>query len=321
MQGAHVVAFNPKTGKLVGGFTLTENGDFVIAGLEPGPQVLRAEPLDDGDVNSFFDDDFEVDLDFRVAFYERIVAVPRRRWRPGDRDQGDCQVSAAAPKSSAGGVAFFVLVLAVVVVTPAAAQPVTAARGGRLELSGGGVLVGGYGLGESVAELTPNSGSSRYELFTTESEVRQAFGGVARIGFAVTPAFVIEGGLRFARPVYQLRVSGDAENAPDATLEETLSQYVFDGSVVWNFGGAGRRLVPFVYGGAGYLRELHEEDALVAEGVEYHAGGGVKWWLGESSRRFGLRGDVGVSVRDGGFDFGEGPRAVPVVGVSLIYTF
>jgi hypothetical protein len=76
VQGAHVVAFNPKTGKLVGGFTLTDNGDFVIAGLEPGPHVLRAEPLDDGDVNSFFDDDFDVDLDFRVAFYERIVAVP-----------------------------------------------------------------------------------------------------------------------------------------------------------------------------------------------------------------------------------------------------
>jgi len=77
VQGAHVVAFNPKTGKLVGGFTLNEAGDFVIAGLEPGPQILRAEPLDDGDVTSFFDDDFDVDLDFRVTFYERIVAVPR----------------------------------------------------------------------------------------------------------------------------------------------------------------------------------------------------------------------------------------------------
>jgi hypothetical protein len=77
VQGAHVVAFSPKTGKLVGGFSLNENGDFVIAGLEPGPHVLRAEPLDDGDVNSFFDDDFDVDVDFRVTFYERVVAVPR----------------------------------------------------------------------------------------------------------------------------------------------------------------------------------------------------------------------------------------------------
>jgi hypothetical protein len=77
VQGAHVVAFNTKTGKLVGGFSLNERGDFVIAGLDPGAYVLRAEPLDDGDVNSFFDDDFDVDVDFRVSFYERVVAVPR----------------------------------------------------------------------------------------------------------------------------------------------------------------------------------------------------------------------------------------------------
>ena len=79
--GAHVVAFNPATGKLVGGFTLNEDGDFVIAGLEPGPHVLRAEPLDDGDIESFFDDDFDVDLDFRVKFYDassscRAAAAP-----------------------------------------------------------------------------------------------------------------------------------------------------------------------------------------------------------------------------------------------------
>jgi len=77
VAGAHVVAFNPQTRKLVGGFTLNTNGDFVIAGLQPGPHVLRAEPLDDGELNSFFDDDFAVDVDFRVTFHERVVAVPR----------------------------------------------------------------------------------------------------------------------------------------------------------------------------------------------------------------------------------------------------
>jgi hypothetical protein len=77
VQGAHVVAFNPKTGTLVGGFSLNERGDFVIAGLEPGAYVLRAEPLDDGELNSFFDDDFEVDVDFRVSFHDGVVAVPR----------------------------------------------------------------------------------------------------------------------------------------------------------------------------------------------------------------------------------------------------
>jgi hypothetical protein len=77
VQGAHVVAFNTKSGTLVGGFTLDAAGAFVIAGLQPGPYVLRAEPLDDGDVNSFFDTGFDVDLDFRVKFHDRVVIVPR----------------------------------------------------------------------------------------------------------------------------------------------------------------------------------------------------------------------------------------------------
>jgi hypothetical protein len=77
VRGAHVVAFNPRTGALVGGFTLTDQGTFTIAGLEAGPHVLRVEPLDDGDVESYFDAAFGVDLDFRVRFHDRIVVVPQ----------------------------------------------------------------------------------------------------------------------------------------------------------------------------------------------------------------------------------------------------
>ena len=75
--GAHVVAFNPGTGKLVATFSLAEDGTFVIAGLEPGPQILRAEPLDDAEVSSFLDNTFKVDVDFKVDFYNRLVTVPR----------------------------------------------------------------------------------------------------------------------------------------------------------------------------------------------------------------------------------------------------
>jgi outer membrane protein assembly factor BamB len=75
--GAHIVAFNPRTGKLVGGFTLTADGAFVIAGLDPGPHVLRAEPLDDGDIESFFDATLGVDLNFGVKFHDKLAIVPR----------------------------------------------------------------------------------------------------------------------------------------------------------------------------------------------------------------------------------------------------
>jgi hypothetical protein len=74
--GAHVVAFNPTTGVLVGGFSLNEDGNFTIAGLEAGPHILRVEPLDDGDIDSFFDASLDVDLDFRVRFHDEIVVVP-----------------------------------------------------------------------------------------------------------------------------------------------------------------------------------------------------------------------------------------------------
>jgi hypothetical protein len=75
--GAHVVAFNPATGALVGGFTLDDRGNFSIGGLTPGPHVVRVEPLDDADVGSFFDPDAPVDVDFRVTFFDRLVVVPR----------------------------------------------------------------------------------------------------------------------------------------------------------------------------------------------------------------------------------------------------
>jgi hypothetical protein len=77
VAGAHVVAFNPANGKLVGGFTLSDDGSFVIAGLDPGPQVLRAEPLDDADIDSFFDPSLNVDVNFKPAFSTRLVVVPR----------------------------------------------------------------------------------------------------------------------------------------------------------------------------------------------------------------------------------------------------
>jgi hypothetical protein len=73
--GAHVVAFNPATGALVGGFSVARDGSFQIAGLSPGPHVIRVEPIDDADVESFFDDP-DADVDFAVTFYPRLWVAP-----------------------------------------------------------------------------------------------------------------------------------------------------------------------------------------------------------------------------------------------------
>ena len=75
LLGAHVVAFNPETGALVANFALNANGEFAIARLEPGPYILRVEPLDDAEVDSFFST--AIDVDFRVAYATRMVVAPR----------------------------------------------------------------------------------------------------------------------------------------------------------------------------------------------------------------------------------------------------
>lgn len=72
--GAHVVAFNLENGKLVGNFSLGRGGEFVIAGLDPGPHLVRVEPLDDAETSGFFDGD--IDVGFQATFAPRIVVAP-----------------------------------------------------------------------------------------------------------------------------------------------------------------------------------------------------------------------------------------------------
>ena len=138
----------------------------------------------------------------------------------------------------------------------------------------------------------------------------------------MTRSFAIEGGVRIARPVFEVQITDDVENAADLQADETITQYVFDGSAVWHFKSAasGARTLPFVFAGAGYLRELHEEGSLVEEGTEYHAGAGVKWWLG-SGGALGVRAEIAMSIRDGGVDVEDKRRVNPVAAGSIVWRF
>lgn len=73
--GAHVVAFNLRTRNLIAGFSLGDGGEFEIAGLEPGPHVIRVEPLDDADIESFFSS-HGIDVDFLVTYHPRLFVAP-----------------------------------------------------------------------------------------------------------------------------------------------------------------------------------------------------------------------------------------------------
>ncbi len=72
--GAHVTAVNLASGELISGFSLNAQGEYAIAGLPPASYVLRVEPLDDADTDSFFTG--PVDVDFRVTYGSRVVIAP-----------------------------------------------------------------------------------------------------------------------------------------------------------------------------------------------------------------------------------------------------
>jgi hypothetical protein len=199
-------------------------------------------------------------------------------------------------------------------------------RRGSVTISGGVVSFGGFDLGTRNAEETRNinTGSGPFALFAVDSRVARAPGAQLRAGVYLSPAISIETGLQYGRPKLSSRLSGDAEQAPDVTAVETVTRYLVDGSVLFHLtplAFAGHRGMPFFGVGGGYLRELHDQNELVETGREYHAIGGLELWFGRRSPRFGVRADVGASMRDGGADFRSGRRTVPTAGVSLVYLF
>ena len=207
-------------------------------------------------------------------------------------------------------------------------KPVRPARptphAGSWEFSGGLLWQGGFDLGSADAKLTRNSttGTGPFDLFSSDTTLGSGLGVQGRIAGYLSKTVAIEGGLRLTRPVLTIKLSGDFESAPDQAAEETLTQYVIDGSVLWHFASFHRgRAVPFVAGGAGYIRDLHEGNELIETGTEYHGLVGLKWWFSSRPHRLGIRGDAGFSIRDGGFEFQDGRHTVPIASVSLAYLF
>jgi hypothetical protein len=195
-------------------------------------------------------------------------------------------------------------------------------RAGSIELGVSAAGIGGRDAGSAIATETSNPAviENPLTLFRADSRVKPAIGVEGQIGVYVSHAFELEGSVSFSRPVLSVRLTGDLEGAPDTTAEETLTQYVIGGSALYHFGRG--RLRPFVFGGAGYLRQLDEGAAEVQNGTELHAGGGIKYLFGAGRHRSGLRLDARVSSRDRSAGLDPSKRAtLPVVTAGVLVIF
>jgi hypothetical protein len=219
------------------------------------------------------------------------------------------------------------IVLMVGGATSAAAQPVDRPVH-RFEATIGALWLGGSELGAQDADLR-QSGTppGDFTLFATDSRVDASPGFDGRIAYWLTRSVAVEAGLVMTRPVVSSRVTDDIEDAQDLTLEEDLEQYFVDVNAVllldrFRFG---ERTVPFVSGGAGYLRQLHEGRTLVETGQVYHIGGGLRHWLRMRDTGFlraaGLRVDARVYLLVDGFAFDDGARPHGTISGAFFLTF
>jgi hypothetical protein len=206
--------------------------------------------------------------------------------------------------------------------------PATSAQGRvqprtpNLEISVGALFVGGFAAGEKNADITANqTGGAPYTLFKSSSRIESAPAFEARVGFRISRLFTVEAGAFTGRPQLSTRLSADLEGAPDITASEDLSVYIIDAAILTNLSSKpGARVVPFVRAGAGYVRELHEANALVKTGRAFHAGGGITMWLNRR-QTIGARADARVYLISGGIDLDGGTRTQGAGSGAVVFAF
>jgi hypothetical protein len=209
-------------------------------------------------------------------------------------------------------------------VSPAYAQAVSEERG-RFELAAGASWTGRESFSSrDASETAPAGGRSR--LFSTSAELAPSPGVEARAGVTLTRVLQVEVSSSYGRPQLRTTISNDVENAATFTAGERVRQFTVDGAVVlrlprWR---VGRRSVPFLSAGAGYMRQLHEGETLSATGRTYHLGGGLKILLTsrpKGMKGLGLRVDARALIRTKGVAFDTSAHVSPVLAASLFVRF
>jgi len=202
------------------------------------------------------------------------------------------------------------------------AQPAT--HPGRVEVSFGSLWIGHQVLGTADAnETTPTGG--QLEIFTTSSELTTVFGLELRAAIRVLPSLEVEFEGSYGHPELRVAISGDSEGAAAVTAVDTVQQFTIGGGAVWYLPRITPRLVPFVTGGIGQLRQMHQDRISLETGLYYQVGGGVKYFLFSRPsgffNAFGVRADVRALVRTKGVAFDDGGHASPAAGVSAFVRF
>jgi hypothetical protein len=217
---------------------------------------------------------------------------------------------------TAAGLRLFVITSAVCLLTLLAPRAATAQP--RLDVTVSGAWWDGYELGPRRAAITgPETPTgSTVTLFDSDAAIRSGPGAEVRLGWRVFNRVYAEATGGLGVNTIEARVHDDIEQAPAITVTSTLTQITIEGGALvelLTLRTSAGNLVPFVDGGGGYLRQVHEERILIETGRTFYVGGGVKWHSAAIKpsglmQRLLVRADARFVSRTGGVDVADERR-------------
>jgi hypothetical protein len=194
----------------------------------------------------------------------------------------------------------------------------------RLEISGGAVFLGGIAFPAVDAnQVVPNGGVR--PLFRTESELTNAPGYAARVGVRVSKTLVAESSITISRPSLTTHVTRDVEADP-VDLSAQLTHYAIEAGVLaalarWRSGP----FQPFATIGAGYRRQVSQDQTLAEDGITYYVGGGLYYLLRERHagrlQSAGVRVDMRAGIAEAGLALDRATHVFPSVGGGVFIRF
>jgi hypothetical protein len=194
--------------------------------------------------------------------------------------------------------------------------------GHRTELGGDVLWLTGVTFSDVNANETAFGGATR-AVFRTSAKLEQAACPEAKVFVGLTSTIDAEGAVAFGRTHLSTSITSDLE-APSATVSEPVTLYLFQGGVAahlarWQRGHA----APFVSGGIGYLRQLHDGHALVQNGKSWYLGGGLRYPLKDDTARglnsAALRLELRATILPGGSTVDGATRVLPTVIAGVFF--
>jgi hypothetical protein len=222
------------------------------------------------------------------------------------------------------GLGAWAAVLCLATVAEAQTRPLPSSSPKRWEFGGGMRWTTAVTFDSADANERDPTGAP-FRLFAVKTQLENAFGAHVYIAPRITRSLRLEVSGSYAAPQLSASVTHDVENADDVLIDETITQLAMDVALLYEFHNdrTSRPNVPFIMGGGGFSRELHDGQTLIETGQSFFAGVGLKGYFmrGQVRRSIGLRFDGRAVFKTNGVALDDQTHIGAVLTASVFKQF